>query len=156
MHTSDQDPLSWADDEGGLPPIAGLHASFGTPDAAPPAPEVHHEQPNGHVHAQQPEEDDGFQQARSGRARARPRGQYHGGERGSFRGGDRGGYRGGERGGHRGGEHGGSFRGGRGGRGRPHQDLESGNWRGGDGDRGRGRGRGRGGFDRARGDRGTY
>ncbi|KAJ7497260.1 hypothetical protein FB451DRAFT_1210646 [Mycena latifolia] len=129
--------LDWAadDEEGGLPPIAGLHAKFGTSGSATPV--VEELQTNGHTVAPAPEEDDGFTQAR-GRGRAR-------GFRGSERGGDRGGYRGGSRGGERG-FRGGGDRGSRGGyRGR------GGEWRG-DGERGRG-GRGRGRGDRG-GDRG--
>ncbi|KAJ7703234.1 hypothetical protein B0H17DRAFT_1042403 [Mycena rosella] len=128
--------LDWAadDEEGGLPPIAGLHAKFGTSGSATPVvvEELQTElQTNGHIAAPAaPEEDDGFTQAR-GRGRAR-------GFRGSDRGGERGGYRGGFRGGERG-FRGGGDRGSRGGyRGR------GGEWRG-DGERGRGgRGRGRG------------
>ncbi|KAJ7188310.1 hypothetical protein C8R46DRAFT_1054344 [Mycena filopes] len=125
--------LDWAaddDEEGGLPPIAGLHAKFGTSGTATPV--VDELQTNGHsapvadaAPAAAPEEDDGFTQAR-GRGRARG---FRGGERGM----DRGGYRG--RGDDRG------FRGG-----------------GGGGDRGRGGGdgeRGRGGRGRGRGDRGA-
>ncbi|KAJ7132785.1 hypothetical protein C8R43DRAFT_648663 [Mycena crocata] len=129
--------LDWAadDEEGGLPPIAGLHAKFGTSGSATPV-VVEELQTNGHTAATDPapapEEDDGFTQAR-GRGRAR-----------GFRGGDRGGFRGGFRGGDRG-FRGGGDRGSRGGyRGR-------GEWRG-DGERGRG-GRGRGRGDRG-GDRG--
>ncbi|KAJ7462251.1 hypothetical protein B0H11DRAFT_102090 [Mycena galericulata] len=131
--------LDWAadDEEGGLPPIAGLHAKFGTSGSATPV-VVEELQTNGHTAVTAPipaatEEDDGFTQAR-GRGRARG---SRGGERGGERGGFRGGFRGGERGLRGGGE-----RGSRGGyRGR-------GEWRG-DGERGRG-GRGRG-----RGDRGV-
>ncbi|KAJ7084352.1 hypothetical protein B0H15DRAFT_939982 [Mycena belliarum] len=126
--------IDWAadDEEGGLPPIAGLHAKFGTSGSATPV-VVEEHQTNGHAPAPAAtpvEEDDGFTQAR-GRGRAR-------GSRGGERGGDRGGYRGGFRGGERGFR--GGDRGARGGyRGR------GGEWRG-DGERGRGgRGRGRGG-----------
>ncbi|CAA7260598.1 unnamed protein product [Cyclocybe aegerita] len=145
--------LDWAaDEEGGLPSIAGLHAEFGTSGSATPAEAEAVQQkaeapvPEGNGHATgeaAPAEDDGFTQAR-GRGRGGRGGGFRGGERGhghhhrgSFRGGDRGGFRGGDRGGFRGGFRGGDrggFRGGRGG----------GEWRG-DGERGRGgRGRGRG------------
>ncbi|KAJ7045476.1 hypothetical protein C8F04DRAFT_1064898 [Mycena alexandri] len=138
--------LDWAadDEEGGLPPIAGLHAKFGTSGTATPVVEEEL-QTNGHnapaaaeaAPATAPEEDDGFTQARGrGRARGSRGGERldRGGFRGGFRGNDRG-FRGGGGGGERGR---GGFRGGRGG----------GEWRG-DGERGRG-GRGRG-----RGDRGA-
>ncbi|KAJ7096359.1 hypothetical protein C8R44DRAFT_375950 [Mycena epipterygia] len=134
--------LDWAadDEEGGLPPIAGLHAKFGTSGTATPV-VVEELETNGHTPPAPaaPEEDDGFTQAR-GRGRAR-------GFRGSDRGGERGGYRGGFRGGERG-FRGGGDRGSRGGyRGR-------GEWRG-DGERGRGgRGRGRGDRGGGGGDRG--
>ncbi|KAJ7725858.1 hypothetical protein DFH07DRAFT_249200 [Mycena maculata] len=126
--------LDWAadDEEGGLPPIAGLHAKFGTSGSATPI-VVEELQTNGHSAATAPaaaEEDDGFTQARgSGRARG-----FRGGERGGERGGFRGGFRGGDRP-----FRGVGDRGSRGGyRGR------GGEWRG-DGERGRGgRGRGRG------------
>ncbi|KAI5123654.1 hypothetical protein M0805_001684 [Coniferiporia weirii] len=173
--------LDWADDEGGLPSIDGLHASFGTSGSATPTAEPapvesqkawtsatvaeSSELPTVNAASSgpsQPSADDGFTQAKGGRGRGRARGfrgGERGGERGAFRGGERGGFRG-ERGGFRGGDRGG-FRGGerggeRGGRGRSQQDGESGSWRGGsDGEhRGRGRGRGRGGFDRDRGARG--
>lgn len=128
------EPIDWAaDDEEGLPSIAGLHAKFGTsgsatPDAAeqtqaapaPIATETPVSATNGHAHeapsTPHGDEDDGFTQARSGGRgfrgrgsgfRGGERGGYRGGERGSFRGhrgGDRGGFRGGFRGGERGGE----------------------------------------------------
>ncbi|KAF7361925.1 TMP-TENI-domain-containing protein [Mycena venus] len=120
--------LDWAadDEEGGLPPIAGLHAKFGTSGSATPV-VVEELQTNGHpaanvepaVSASAPapapalapapapapapaqEEDDGFTQAR-GRGRARGfRGNERGTDRGGFRGGSRGGdrgFRGGDRG----------------------------------------------------------
>ncbi|KAJ6586887.1 hypothetical protein DFH09DRAFT_1141811 [Mycena vulgaris] len=99
--------LDWAadDEEGGLPPIAGLHAKFGTSGSATPV-VVEELQTNGHTAAPAPEEDDGFTQAR-GRGRAR-------GFRGTDRGGERGGYRGGERGFR--GSRGGGERGSRGGK----------------------------------------
>ncbi|KAL6310485.1 hypothetical protein BKA93DRAFT_924673 [Sparassis latifolia] len=134
-------PINWADeDEGELPPIAGLHAKFGTSGKATPPPPAERPPVNGgHINGAGAgaHEDDGFTPMRG---RGRGRGGFRGerGERGSFRGrgGDRGGYRGGYRGGERGGF-----------RGRP-----GGEWRGGDGEhRGRGgRGRGRG-FGEARG-----
>ncbi|KJA27568.1 hypothetical protein HYPSUDRAFT_74623 [Hypholoma sublateritium FD-334 SS-4] len=155
--------IDWAaDDEGGLPSIAGLHAEFGTSGSATPAEGVEHThapaatEANGHVEeATGPvEEDDGFTQARGGRGRGgrgfrggeRGRGGFRGGERGGFRGGrggERGGFRGGERGGFRGGEGSerGGFRGGEGG--------ERGSFRGGD------RGGFRGGF-RGNGERGGH
>ena len=122
--------INWADDEGGLPSIDGLHAKFGTsgtvtPAVAEPTAEAadvpqHVSEPtavavegvktNGHsAGPAQPNghatliDEDGFVQARGGRARGRARGTYRGGERGGFRGN----YRGGERGsfrGYRGGE----------------------------------------------------
>lgn len=140
-------PIDWAEDEGdNLPPIAGLHAKFGTSGTATPAeattpPVSHPEQQvpptvNGSGTQSLQDEDDGFTQAgRGGRGR-----RMHGGFRGDVRGGGFRGFRGGERGGFRGGDRGfrGGFRGGdRGGfRGRG-----DGDWRGGEG-RGRGRGRG--------------
>ncbi|KAJ7262213.1 hypothetical protein B0H12DRAFT_1104840 [Mycena haematopus] len=100
--------LDWAadDEEGGLPPIAGLHAKFGTSGSATPI-VVEELQTNGRAANAEPpveapvpayEEDDGFTQAR-GRGRARgfrgnERGTERGGFRGNFRGGDRGGFRG--------------------------------------------------------------
>lgn len=153
--------IDWAaDDEGGLPSIAGLHAEFGTSGSATPAEAVEHthasaaSEVNGDVEeaAAHAEEDDGFTQARGGRGRGgrgfrggeRGRGGFRGGERGGFRGGrggERGGFRGGERGGFRGSEGGerGGFRGGEGG--------ERGGFRGGEGgERGGFRGGDRGGF----------
>ncbi|KAF9479064.1 hypothetical protein BDN70DRAFT_932907 [Pholiota conissans] len=143
-------PIDWAaDEEGGLPSIAGLHAEFGTSGSATPAEGHEHAhveaaaapEVNGHA-AEQPSteaasENDGFTQARGGRGR---------GGRGGFRGGERGGPRGGYRGGDRG-----SFRGGRGGerggfRGERHERGER-------GERGRGGGAGgeRGSFRGSRG-----
>ncbi|KAJ7925264.1 hypothetical protein B0H13DRAFT_2314765 [Mycena leptocephala] len=64
--------LDWAadDEEGGLPPIAGLHAKFGTSGSATPV-AVEELETNGHgadpasdAPAPAPEEDDGFTQAR--------------------------------------------------------------------------------------------
>ncbi|KAH9484939.1 hypothetical protein JR316_0001843 [Psilocybe cubensis] len=163
-------PIDWAaDDEGGLPSIAGLHAEFGTSGSATPAEAVDATVPqpdatpapaaNGDT--EQPE-DDGFTQAGRGRPRGgrgghRGRGRGHhdgfrGGERGGFRGGERGAFRGGDRGGYRGGDRGErgerpergerSDRGGnfRGGRGFSGRGGSGGEWRG----DGRGRGRGRG------------
>jgi len=143
--------FDWAeDDEGGLPPIAGLQAKFGTSQTPSPAhtpKEISDAGPAdataSPVDGNVPTNDDGFTHARGGRGRPRgdrgPRGG-RGGERGAFRGGGfRGGYRG-ERGGSRGGERG-SFRG------RGNGDRRS------DGERGRGsrgRGRGRGGFSEGR------
>ncbi|PBK73652.1 hypothetical protein ARMSODRAFT_952750 [Armillaria solidipes] len=133
--------IDWADEEDGLPSIAGLHAKFGTSGSATPVggpAEEAQPQPqvNGHVEeaiAPVPvQEDDGFTQARGVRG-GRGRGNgFRGGDRGGYRGngirgGDRG-FRGGDRGrgGYRGGERGGGgYRGrndgenrGRGGRGR--------------------------------------
>ena len=111
-------PIDWAeaDEEGGLPSIANLQASFApsgsvtpvveTADSTTPAPV------NGVNVASAPQpEDDGFTQPRDHRGRGRGRG--HRGEsrggRGGFRGerggyrGDRGAFRGGNRGGERGG-----------------------------------------------------
>ncbi|PPQ63740.1 hypothetical protein CVT24_004249 [Panaeolus cyanescens] len=152
--------IDWAaDDEQGLPSIAGLHAKFGTSGSATPAEpaEVSSEPPaapqvNGEAHAEvvpaaaaaPEEEDDGFTQARGGRGRrGGQRGHdghgHHRGHRGGYRGGERGGFRGGERGGFRGG-HRGEHRG-------EHRGGDRGGFRGGrDGERrGGGRGRGRGG-----------
>ncbi|KAL5507347.1 hypothetical protein ACEPAH_6803 [Sanghuangporus vaninii] len=150
---ADSGGLNWADDEGELPSIDGLHKTFGTSGSGTPAdvPASTEQQagstkeptqsseaaavaPNGQAQVAA-SEDDGFTQARGGRSRGRGRG---------FRGGDRGGFRGGDRG---------TFRG-RGGRGRPYQGSDSNNWRTSleGGERGsRGRGRGRGGYDRDRG-----
>ncbi|KAG0703238.1 hypothetical protein DFH29DRAFT_829375, partial [Suillus ampliporus] len=136
-------PIDWAeaDEEGGLPSIANLQASFAPSGSATPvveAVDVSTPAPvNGVEAAAAPQpEDDGFTQSR-GRGRGRGyRGEGRGG-RGGFRG-ERGGYRGergGFRGGNRGGERGG-YRGDRGGR-------SDGDWRS-DENRGRGRGRGRG------------
>ncbi|TFK44212.1 hypothetical protein BDQ12DRAFT_717381 [Crucibulum laeve] len=161
--------IDWAadDEEGGLPPIAGLHAKFGTSGSATPAepeapatpaengqtaPEAATPAAATPAAAAPQENDDGFTQARGGRGRGRGgfrggerggfRGGFRGGERGGFRGGDRGGFRGGDRGGFRGegrGEGRGGFRGGdRGGfRG---GEGERGGYRGGDGERGGHRG----------------
>ncbi|KAL1756284.1 hypothetical protein FB107DRAFT_274104 [Schizophyllum commune] len=155
--------MDWAaeEDEGGLPSINELHSTFGTSGSATPATaggtgngtpaytgagtpaeaaaapvEARTGTPVNGAPKPPTEDDDGFQQARSGRG-GRGRGGFrgeHGGEHGGFRG--RGGFRGDHRGGFRGDR--GDFRGGRGGRG---------------GFRGRGeggefRGRGRGGYDR--------
>jgi hypothetical protein len=150
-------PIDWAaDDEGGLPSIAGLHAEFGTSGSATPAEaaDITQEEAaaapavNGHVDGEaEPAEDDGFTQAR-GRGRG-GRGGYRGGERGAHRGGERGGFRGGDRGGFRGGERGG-FRGGEGRGG--YRGGDRGNFRGGD------RGGERGGFRgfRGGGERGGF
>ncbi|KAL5485363.1 hypothetical protein ACEPAI_8005 [Sanghuangporus weigelae] len=105
--SADNGGLNWADDEGELPSIAGLHRTFGTSGSGTPAdaPASTEQQagptkepaqsseavaaaPNGHVAS----EDDGFTQARGGRIRGRGRGFR--GDRGGFRGGDRGGFRG--------------------------------------------------------------
>ncbi|KAG1735096.1 uncharacterized protein EDB91DRAFT_1145196 [Suillus paluster] len=146
-------PIDWAeaDEEGGLPSIANLQASFApsgsatpvveTADVSTPAPV------NGVEAAAAIQSDDGFTQSR-GRGRGRGyRGEGRGGRGGGFRG-ERGGYRGergGFRGGNRGGERGG-YRSDRGGR-------SDGEWRS-DENRGRGRGRGRGHRGGDRGDRG--
>lgn len=112
--------IDWAeDDEGGLPSIAGLHATFGTSGSATPVAAVVVEETqlhpiapatpvNGVAHTQE-DPDDGFIPARTGRGgrgsnrgwENRGGGGFRGGERG-FRGGHRGGERG-ERGAHRGG-----------------------------------------------------
>ncbi|KAG2150828.1 hypothetical protein DEU56DRAFT_778690 [Suillus clintonianus] len=112
-------PIDWAeaDEEGGLPSIANLQASFAPSGSATPVVEPVPAPLNGveAVAATAPEpEDDGFTQSR-GRGRGRGfRGEGRGGRggyrgRGDFRGGDRGTYRGGYRGGDRGGERGGLF-----------------------------------------------
>ncbi|KAF7315406.1 TMP-TENI-domain-containing protein [Mycena indigotica] len=71
--------IDWADDEGGLPPIAGLHAKFGTSGSATPVVADDDLQTNGHTDSVGTEpappvaastEDDGFTTAR-GRGRAR-------------------------------------------------------------------------------------
>jgi len=138
--------FDWADeDEGGLPPIAGLQAKFGTSKTPSPADtpqDIQDTNPTevtlSPVDGSLPAGEDGFTQARGGRGRQRGDRGFRGGrggERGGYRGGPRGGFRGGERGGSRGGERG-SFRG-------------RGGDRRGDGERGRGgrgRGRGRGGY----------
>ncbi|KAK0455457.1 uncharacterized protein EV420DRAFT_1553762 [Desarmillaria tabescens] len=116
--------IDWADEEDGLPSIAGLHAKFGTSGSATPVGGLAEEaqaqpQVNGHVEeAATPapaQEDDGFTQARGvrgGRGRGNSlRGGDRGGYRGNgFRGGDRG-FRGGDRGrgSYRGGERGGGL-----------------------------------------------
>lgn len=109
-----------------MPSIDGLHATFGTSGSATPAAAATpasapaeqpqnawasrqarsnetptNAAPNGSVRPPPTIDDDGFTQARGGRARGRGRG-FRGGERGGFRGGD-GGFRGGDRGGFRGG-----------------------------------------------------
>lgn len=114
-------PIDWAaDEEAGLPPIAGLHAEFGTSGSVTPAevPVATQNEPAAPVvngngeHAEQPEDDGFTTQARGGRGRGGRGFRGHrggrGGERGAFRGGERGRghFRGGERGGHRGGERG--------------------------------------------------
>ncbi|KAJ7218099.1 hypothetical protein GGX14DRAFT_439752 [Mycena pura] len=89
--------INWADeDEGGLPPIAGLHAKFGTSGSATPvvADEFQTDAAAAEP-ASAPAEEDGFTQARG---RGRARGGFRGGERGGERGGYRGGFRGGDRG----------------------------------------------------------
>lgn len=155
VQQSEDVPLSasgnfdWAEDEeGGLPPIAGLQAKFGTSETPSPADgsqSIPDTNPTDVATSPANGNDDGFMQARGGRGR--PRGERgfsrggRGGERGHYRGGDRGGDRGGFRGGfrgergHRGGERGGGYRG-----------RGNSEWRGGDerGRGGRGRGRSRG------------
>ena len=103
--------LNWAEDEGELPSIDGLHAAFGTsgqttPQTSQPAESV--KQPEisqaastkGPVQpSSQVIDEDGFTQAsRGGRARGRGRGHFQrggpSGQRGPPRGGERGGYRG--------------------------------------------------------------
>jgi len=127
-------PIDWAaDEEAGLPSIAGLQAEFGasgsaTPvdtDRAPAAVESVSaaEQTNGQANGAQGTsgvgvDEEGFTQMK-GRGRG-GRGGYRGGDRGHrgfhqghFRGGERGGgHRTGERGGFRGGPRGGGERGG--------------------------------------------
>ena len=106
------DNLNWADseDDAGLPPIAGLHAEFGTEEKAqPPSSPAPHHHGHGHRHSNghAQHEDDGFTSTSRGRGRGRgfrgDRGGYRGrgNERGGFRGGERGGrgFRGGDRGG---------------------------------------------------------
>ncbi|KAG1742917.1 hypothetical protein EDB19DRAFT_1700850 [Suillus lakei] len=106
-------PIDWAeaDEEGGLPSIANLQASFAPSGSATPVVEPVPAPENGieAVAATAPEpENDGFTQPR-GRGRGRGyRGEGRGGRggyrgRGDFRGGDRGNFRGGYRGGERGG-----------------------------------------------------
>ncbi|KAG2339768.1 hypothetical protein BDR05DRAFT_991887 [Suillus weaverae] len=106
-------PIDWAeaDEEGGLPSIANLQASFAPSGSATPVAESVPAPVNGieAVVATAPEpENDGFTQPR-GRGRGRGyRGEGRGGRggyrgRGDFRGGDRGNFRGGYRGGERGG-----------------------------------------------------
>ncbi|KAJ8592716.1 hypothetical protein M405DRAFT_812294 [Rhizopogon salebrosus TDB-379] len=140
-------PIDWAevDEEGGLPSIANLQASFAPSGSVTPIVEVVNSPTPAPMNgvdatpAPQPE-GDGFTHPRGGRGRGRGyRGEGRGarggfrGERGGFRG-DRGGFRGGNRGGERGG-----YRGGR----------SDGDWR---NDENRGRGRGR---ARERGERGS-
>ncbi|KAG1861611.1 hypothetical protein DFJ58DRAFT_777566 [Suillus subalutaceus] len=106
-------PIDWAeaDEEGGLPSIANLQASFAPSGSATPVAEPVPAPVNGveAVAATAPEpENDGFTHPR-GRGRGRGyRGEGRGGRggyrgRGDFRGGDRGNFRGGYRGGERGG-----------------------------------------------------
>ncbi|KAG1864054.1 hypothetical protein C8R48DRAFT_707729 [Suillus tomentosus] len=104
-------PIDWAeaDEEGGLPSIANLQASFAPSGSATPVAEPVPAPANGIevVAATAPEpENDGFTQPR-GRGRGRGfRGEGRGGRyrgRGEFRGGDRGNFRGSYRGGERGG-----------------------------------------------------
>jgi hypothetical protein len=108
--------FDWADeDEGGLPPIAGLQAKFGTSKTPSPADTPQDIQDTNPaevtlspVDGSLPAGDDGFTQARGGRGRQRGDRGFRGGrggERGGYRGGPRGGFRG-ERGGSRGGERG--------------------------------------------------
>ncbi|KAF9227464.1 hypothetical protein BS17DRAFT_695297 [Gyrodon lividus] len=141
-------PIDWAeaDEEGGLPSIATLQASFAPSGSATPIVQtikvnlpssvpVNGDAP---VAAPQTEADAFAPTTRGGRGRGRGYRGDRGNMRGGFRG-DRGGFhRGGERGGYRGGNRGGD-------RGDHRSD---GDWRSGDGEnhgRGRGRGRGRGG-----------
>ncbi|KAG1807659.1 uncharacterized protein BJ212DRAFT_1386334 [Suillus subaureus] len=106
-------PIDWAeaDEEGGLPSIANLQASFAPSGSATPVAEPVPAPVNGVevVATTAPEpENDGFTHPR-GRGRSRGyRGEGRGGRggyrgRGDFRGGDRGNFRGGYRGGERGG-----------------------------------------------------
>ncbi|EIN11871.1 hypothetical protein PUNSTDRAFT_119086 [Punctularia strigosozonata HHB-11173 SS5] len=148
--SGNNDNLNWADDDGGLPPISEVQASFGTPEGSgTPAPEAAAPQASAEPRANGPppvEGEDGFMTPhRGGRGRGGSRGSFRG-ERGGHRGDYRGGYRG-DRGGFRGEGRGrGGFRGGeRGG----YRGRGDGEWRGGGGGEYRGRGRGRG-----RGDRG--
>ncbi|TFK74065.1 hypothetical protein BDN72DRAFT_790127 [Pluteus cervinus] len=153
------DAIDWADDEGGLPSIAGLHAKFGTSGSATPNEDGHAAPSAGHVNGHHGGDarlvdEEGFTQLQRNNNRGRGRGPRGDGRgRGGYRGGDRGGYRGGDRGGYHGGDR--PFRGGGGGGG-DHGGYRhregSGHWRGDGGEhRGRGRGRGRGDH---RGDRG--
>ncbi|KAH7913449.1 hypothetical protein BJ138DRAFT_1146015 [Hygrophoropsis aurantiaca] len=136
-------PLDWADEEGGLPSIAGLQATFAPSGSATPVVqtvEIASLPPAAPINGATPPpphtEDDGFTQPRGGRNRGRGFRGERGGPRGGFRGNDRGGFRGGDRGfrgGNRGGDRGG------------YRGRSDGEWRGGDQqNRGRGRGRGRG------------
>ncbi|OCB88720.1 hypothetical protein A7U60_g4101 [Sanghuangporus baumii] len=109
--SADNGGLNWADDEGELPSIDGLHRTFGTSGSGTPAdvPASTEQQagstkepaqsseaaaaaPNGQAQAAA-SEDDGFTRATGGRGRGRGRG-FRGGDRGGFRGGDRGTFRG--------------------------------------------------------------
>ncbi|KAF9038261.1 hypothetical protein BDZ89DRAFT_1157124, partial [Hymenopellis radicata] len=140
--------IDWADEDDTLPSLNEIHASFNPSGAATPVAEINGDaQTPVSAEPEQPVEDDGFVQAKSGRGRGHGRGRGserggHGGERGGFgrgRGEGRGGFRG-ERG--RGGS---NFRG--------DGDRGRGGYRRGGGD---GEGRGRGGRGRGRGgDRGA-
>ncbi|KAF8552515.1 hypothetical protein OG21DRAFT_1477706 [Imleria badia] len=154
VETISTQPIDWADadEEGGLPSIANLQATFASSGSATPvvqtievnlpssAPLLNGDASSPAPHAA----DDGFTPTHRG---GRGRGRGHRGERGGGRGGFRGDrtsfHRGGERGGFRGGN-----RGDRGGDRAYRGNRSDGDWRNGDGEnrgRGRGRSRGRGG-----------
>lgn len=118
IQTNSAQPIDWAeaDEEGGLPSIANLQASFAPSESATPVGqtiEVNLPSPapmvNGDVSSPAPRmEDDGFMStARGGRGRGRGHRGERGGMRGGFRGDRTGFHRGGERGGFRGGNRGG-------------------------------------------------
>ncbi|KAF8135572.1 hypothetical protein EV363DRAFT_1159232 [Boletus edulis] len=148
VETISTQPIDWAeaDEEGGLPSIANLQASFAPSGSATPVVQtIEVNLPsapllNGNATPTPQSENDGFMPTPRG---GRGRGRGHRGERGV-----RGGFRGDRTGFHRGGERGG-FRGGnRGGDRAQRGNRTDRDWRNGDGEnrsRGRGRGRGRGG-----------
>ena len=117
-------PIDWAaDEESGLPSIAGLQAEFGNSDPATPEDVVPDHSASGNTPADDEAnadghhsavDEDGFMQAKvRGRGRGGPRADRGHGDRGFHRGGGRGGDRGahrgdrGGRGGYRGGDRGG-------------------------------------------------
>jgi hypothetical protein len=108
---SNSGAIDWADEDGGLPSIDGLHATFGKSGSATPVTpaetgeEVQELATVNGIHTNgvsiTNQQDDGFTQARGGRVRTRGFRGDRGSGRGVFRGGRDRGFRGGFRSGDR-------------------------------------------------------